>query len=311
MESVMSPTTKNITTNDRPVRPVPNDGTDACDTPPVTAETKVHVALHDNPGATTTELAKVAGVGRSTAAKILARWAAGGVLIRTAGKDQWTPDTWTISETTEDATTDGDGTADYTRSDSVPHPAPAANDKIETKEDGAFVGTDPAAVAGTSGDDNTADDTEPPEVDPGPTGITSERSLAAVELAPATTDRDDSVDEPDAAPRDSTNGDAAVAPVATADEPVAESSGPSVPAATTTGPKRDRLPKGMLYELVKAYLAERPGDSFGPAKISTDLSRSSGAVSNALDKLVIDGSAIKTCEAPKRFALKSDSAGAE
>jgi hypothetical protein len=77
--------------------------------------------------------------------------------------------------------------------------------------------------------------------------------------------------------------------------------GPSAqdqPAAATA---KDRLPKGGLYELVKNYLAEHPDDSFGPAKIGTDLSRSGGAVSNALEKLVTDGHAIKTCEAPKRF----------
>jgi len=74
------------------------------------------------------------------------------------------------------------------------------------------------------------------------------------------------------------------------------------PSPTPGAPKKVRLPKGGLYDLVKTYLYEHPGESFGPVKIGTDLGRSSGAVNNALERLVINGLATKTCEAPKRFA---------
>ena len=69
---------------------------------------------------------------------------------------------------------------------------------------------------------------------------------------------------------------------------------------------KDRLPKGGLRALVEEYLTEHPGESFGPAKIGKDLGRSGGAVNNALEKLVVDRYAIKTCEAPKRFAINPD-----
>ncbi|HEV7951332.1 MAG TPA: hypothetical protein VGP24_16340, partial [Glaciihabitans sp.] len=63
----MSRTTKTSTTDNRPLRVVTTATADTSDTPPATAETKVHDALRDNPGTTTATLALVAGVGRSTA----------------------------------------------------------------------------------------------------------------------------------------------------------------------------------------------------------------------------------------------------
>ena len=79
---------------------------------------------------------------------------------------------------------------------------------------------------------------------------------------------------------------------------------PAVAESTDTAPTdKDRLRKGGLRALVEEYLTTHPGESFGPAKIGKDLVRSGGAVNNALEKLVADGYAIKTCEAPKRFAI--------
>jgi hypothetical protein len=72
-------------------------------------------------------------------------------------------------------------------------------------------------------------------------------------------------------------------------------------AATADAPKKARLPKGALYDMVLGFLQTHPGEEFGPAKIGAELVRSSGAVNNALEKLVTNGLATKTCEAPKRF----------
>ncbi|MEU4252459.1 hypothetical protein AB0F15_34155 [Amycolatopsis sp. NPDC026612] len=177
------------------------------DTKPETAETKVRRALEANPGTTAAKLASAAGVGRSTATKILSRWANEGVVTRTTGKDQSVPVTWTITTTVQEAEA-APGDADEGIADSSP-----------------------------------------------------------------TTDLDSH----------DTTGQAT----------------PEVPTADT--PKQERLPKGALYELVREFLHEHPGEEFGPVKIGTELSRSSGAVNNALEKLVTNGVATKTCEAPKRF----------
>ncbi|UOX88414.1 hypothetical protein MUY14_43175 [Amycolatopsis sp. FBCC-B4732] len=96
-------------------------------------------------------------------------------------------------------------------------------------------------------------------------------------------------------------------------EPDAQEPGPSPvpdpdvaacdPATPGVTPKKDRLPKGGLYDMVLGFLQAHPGEEFGPAKIGVELVRSSGAVNNALEKLVTNGLATKTCEAPKRFTI--------
>jgi len=179
------------------------------DTKPDTAETKVRRALEADPGTTAAVLATAAGVGRSTATKILSRWAAEGVVTRSDGKDQSVPVTWTWG-------------------------AHAADDPFEVEE------TDNA-----DGQETVSSPVPTPD--------------------PITTDP------------------------AVLDTPTTEASA------------KDRLPKGALYELVKEFLHKHPGEEFGPAKIGTELVRSSGAVNNALEKLVTNGLATKTCEAPKRF----------
>jgi predicted transcriptional regulator len=177
---------------------------------PETAESKVRRALEAAPATTAIKLASAAGVGRSTATKILSRWAAEGLVTRTNGKDQSVPVTWTwggdaAEETLEAAETNED--ADERKPDLSLLPAP---------------GPVPAAL-----------------------------------------------------------GD---------------------PAAQTS--KKERLPKGALYELVREFLHEHPDEEFGPAKIGAELERSSGAVNNALEKLVTNGLATKTHEAPKRFTSR-------
>ncbi len=194
---------------------------------PETAEPKVRRALEANPGTTAATLASAAGVGRSTATKILSRWAAEGLVTRTAGKDQSVPVTWTLrdddqnDETAEVATTEGAA-------------ADTANQRTE----------DPTA------------ETDAREVDPSP--VTD--SDVSADCAPATSE-----------------------------------------AAMADAPTKERLPKGALYDMVLGFLQAHPGEEFGPAKIGAELVRSSGAVNNALEKLVTNGLATKTCEAPKRF----------
>ena len=68
--------------------------------------------------------------------------------------------------------------------------------------------------------------------------------------------------------------------------------------------KPARLAPGGLRGMVEDYLRDHPGEEFGPTAIARALGgKSSGAVSNALDKLVEDKTAVKTKESPRRFAL--------
>ncbi|MEU6786978.1 hypothetical protein ABZ912_47975 [Nonomuraea angiospora] len=73
----------------------------------------------------------------------------------------------------------------------------------------------------------------------------------------------------------------------------------SVQDARTTGTVRH----GALRDRVLAHLTEHPGKEFTPYEIGRVLDSSSGAVANALDRLVSLGQAELTCERPRRFAL--------
>jgi predicted transcriptional regulator len=201
--------------------------TSSTDAQPETAEPKVRRALEANPGATTAALASTAGVGRSTASKLLSRWAAEGLVNRTTGKDQSVPVTWTLRNHDQN-----DETAE------VETTGEAAAETVDQRSE------DPT----TEADAREGDPSPVPGSDVG----------AACASAPS--------------------GD-----------------------ATADAPKKERLPKGALYDMVLGFLQAHPGEEFGPAKIGAELVRSSGAVNNALEKLVINGLATKTREAPKRF----------
>ncbi|SEN78636.1 hypothetical protein [Nonomuraea pusilla] len=65
----------------------------------------------------------------------------------------------------------------------------------------------------------------------------------------------------------------------------------------------DMVRAGALRDMVHAHLIEFPDKDFTPYEIGRVLDRSSGAVANALDRLVSLGDAVLTCERPRRFAL--------
>ncbi|SEB46552.1 hypothetical protein SAMN04489727_1969 [Amycolatopsis tolypomycina] len=272
---------KNTATTNRPLHAV--SGTN--DAP--TTEDKVRAVLAAKPGSTTAELAIAAGVGRSTAAKILARWDRDGAATRAAGDGPRKPDTWTLvpSDT---------GTTASEPQDTLPDAAARAD-----SEDKAA----PADVAAIEETEPISDDGEGPASDETATDDSGSRTdatvVAVADGAPALATEDDSRQENHTrSPEAPVNDDKLSAAV--------DSPGSSVVSAEAASTGKDRLAKGALRGLVEEYLAERSGESFGPAQIGKDLGRSGGAVNNALEKLVADGYAIKTCEAPKRFTINPE-----
>jgi hypothetical protein len=83
----------------------------------------------------------------------------------------------------------------------------------------------------------------------------------------------------------------------TTDGPDQASSDPA-PDDETTAEKAARLAPGGLRGIVEDYLRDHPTDELGPAKIGRELGRSSGAVANALDRLVKDGYALMVYPRP-------------
>jgi hypothetical protein len=268
------------------LRPVPDP-----DTAPVaagrTTEDKLWAALHAHPNSTAADLSTTAGIGKSTAAKILARLAGEGSVTRTSGiadGGRRAADLWAI-------TTAADTTAD-SPADTV------APDRVEQDDVDPVVVDDPATADNPEATHTTpADGVHPEPTDPTPT-----------DDAPASADT-----EPDTATAPDVQGAAAPEVAATvAAEPVTD---PTVStaeggasAATADGDgagvKAARLAPGALRGMVDDHLRDHPGQEFSPVEIARELGgKSTGAVSNALDKLVEDKIAVQTKDRPRRYAL--------
>jgi hypothetical protein len=68
------------------------------------------------------------------------------------------------------------------------------------------------------------------------------------------------------------------------------------------------LGKNELRDIVRGFLAEHPGHEFTAGDISKEINRSSGAISNALNKLVISGDAVLACPAPMKYSAPEKAA---
>ncbi|MCE7009922.1 MarR family transcriptional regulator [Kibdelosporangium philippinense] len=197
-------------------------------------EDKLWKALRAHPNHTTTQLSVIAGIGKSTAGKILARWANEGSATRTSGTaegNRRAADLWSITEA-------NDVSADQL--------APAVEQQ-------------PLASTPEQNDEGLGNDTADEVEDV------------------AVTDAADSSDTDMKSEPDDSAGEA-----------------PS---------KQLRLPPGGLRGLVEDWLRDHPTEEFSPNKIGKELTRSAGAVHNALEKLVHDGYAVRTSDRPKRYTL--------
>jgi predicted transcriptional regulator len=206
-------------------------------------EDKLWAALHTNPNSTAADLSAAAKIGKSTAQKILVKWAGDGSVTRTPGiadGGRRAADVWSITE-----------------ADSATAPDTASNGG-STVTDGA-----------------------PPD----------ERTVVE-----------------DAAPAHTTPDEPTITPASTEQTELGDGVAPDDAPETASGEekaeKAERLAPGALRGMVEDWLRDHPGEQAGPTKIAKDLGgKSSGAVSNALDKLVADGVAAKTQDTPRRFGL--------
>jgi hypothetical protein len=274
--SSRSRTTTSTTGSARTLRSVPEQTVAAkvrTDT-----EDKLWEALHANPNSATTDLSGAAKIGKSTAQKILVKWAGDGSVTRTAGIAEGgrrAADLWAITE------------VDTTPADPPPVDTTAAED--------ADTHAEPVAPDATDADDSAVTEEDPVEqtetAADGAQDPADAAEAAPVEAKPVVAE----VSDPTAA-----NG-ADGADGATTDGDTTTEVG-----ADATGEKKARLAPGGLRGMVEDYLRDHPGEQFGPTAIANALGgKSSGAVSNALDKLVEGGVAAKTQDKPRRFALAS------
>ncbi|MFF0493357.1 hypothetical protein A5780_37815 [Nocardia sp. 852002-20019_SCH5090214] len=108
---------------------------------------------------------------------------------------------------------------------------------------------------------------------------------------------------------------APAAPAAPAKKPAAaRKSRKAAPADTGNGEAPlEKLPSGGLRGMVEDFMRDNPGKSVSPTAVKNALDEihaprtlSSGAINNALEKLTADGVTVRTCDAPKRWALAAD-----
>ncbi|RSM34922.1 MarR family transcriptional regulator [Amycolatopsis balhimycina DSM 5908] len=240
-------------------------------------EDKLWEALHAAPNSTAADLSAAAKIGKSTAQKILVKWAADGSVTRTAGIAEGgrrAADLWAIAEvdttqadptSVDTAAAEDSDTTDTTQAETVASDAPDADDSAVTEED-------PVEQADTAADgaQDPADSDDAAPVDAEPVVAEVNDPTAANGADGATTDGDTTTEY----------------------------------GADATDEKKARLAPGGLRGMVEDYLRDHPGEQFGPTAIANALGgKSSGAVSNALDKLVEGGVAAKTQDKPRRFAL--------
>ena len=270
-----------ITTPDQPPTA---DVAETSPTPPrAGAADKLMAAIRTHPESTSAALAAAAGIGRSTAAKLLVRWAADNLVTRTttptSGQPGRGPERWSLPNPTTGPNT---ATAD-----------PATADPDLATDEGAE-----STVHGSAGEQTTDDDPRA-HPDGGPPSsiaadvtdkIDATSGVAEIADTAAATSAQDQEPDPEVASRPHDDSPT--------EGPV---SGP--PRAVSDAGRGPRLPSGGLRGLVEDYLREHPDGAFGPSQIGKELSRSGGAVANALVKLVDAGCAVIVHDKPRRYQL--------
>ncbi|MCY9785167.1 MarR family transcriptional regulator [Nocardiopsis sp. EMB25] len=229
---------------------------------------------------TVTELAEVAGVGRSTLGKHLPALEKDGLAVRTpGGRDgrRRLPDTWQATSTEGDTTNDDGGeepevdSADTVPAESAPAPDTASEPVTPTPQ-----AREEESVPQTRTGEAPVEETPNEEV----ATMTSQTPDVPAQPAP-------------------TQNTPATSPTPRAASPRAHvTTTPDVnPVSGST-----RLAPGELKLMVRAILDSSPGEEFTATMISHLLQgRSIGAIQNNLARLAKDGYAVQTCDRPRRY----------
>ncbi|MEV6256918.1 hypothetical protein AB0L97_27075 [Nocardia sp. NPDC051911] len=227
-------------------------------------------ALGSNPGSTTAALADAAGIGVSTARRLLTGWeTAGAAWSATDPASPRVAKTWTAGSAEPEPAAD---------------PEPATPDPATTES----ATPEPAAPQSVTPEPAPAEPAAPESVSPEPAAPAEEAALAdpVPDSAPETVV---------AAPMGDDSAEPAPAVPVPADDAAAANAESTV----------ERLPAGALRGQVDDFLRDNPGKEFTPHQIGKELGRSSGAVHNALVTLTKNGIARQTSAAPKKFTLAS------
>jgi len=249
-------------------------------TAPDTAATRgVWAALVAQPGSTVASLADAAGISRPTAAKALASLEKAGLVTRTEGGREGSkrlPDQWQPIPTEESDLPDG-GAAD------VPDPVPT--EMLPVVE---------AGEAATQEKDEPERGENPELADARPAEQPEAEEVESAKQAGTPEDG-----ERESADSGESNRRRKCRAPAPAEKPAATT------AQADTG--KSRLGSGQLRDMVLQFLRDHPEGDFSPTAMGKVLARSSGAISNACDRLHADGAITRTSDKPRKFRIAAKS----
>ncbi|MER6074766.1 helix-turn-helix domain-containing protein [Streptomyces sp. NPDC001817] len=253
------------------------------------------VTLTDNDEATTAELARAAGLGRSTTGKALATLEEKGLATRTPGGHDGprrTPDRWRAAPAPWTSNSDDASAQDATPTDSEPsttHTSESQASHPDNESTPAAITTDSEA---SSIDDEASVTTASVADSPHDTSHQGGKQPTEDVENEADAHRTGSNDGPEPENAPGQVGQANL------EQPTA------APATAAIRPgERKRLAPGALRQLVIDHLQAHPDGAFTATKISRVIEKSSGAIANALDKLVKDGIAEQTSDRPRTYRM--------
>ncbi len=257
--------------------PVPAPVAPAADHSPAAA---VLAALSAEPaGATVTVIAARAGISTAAARQALIAHEKNGTATRIKGSrpgiaDTWTPAAPPAAPPAEDPDTDAD----------------AGRSAAEPSGSAADAGQPGPAPAGGTPEGGEPESGTAQEPDPAVTAEAAGNVLAIAQAA-------------DQAERALAAGDlpAALAALDAAREQAA--SGRRVLKAAASGRHAPATRPGALRDLVEEHLRKFPDAAFTPHQVGKVLTRSAGAVANALDKLTALGTAQMVTDKPRTYRL--------
>ncbi|MER6385001.1 hypothetical protein ABT274_34735 [Streptomyces sp. NPDC001127] len=251
--------------------------------------------------ATAAELALAAGLGRSTTGKALVTLEEHGLAIRTPGGHDGprrTPDRWRVAPTSESTTGDAASDPDPVSAE----PAEAAATALES-------------IADSTGSENASADEAPSiaSAAPEPGDNHADGSVAVADAAPEATAPDTEQNEDggngDKPHAEDTNGDPTSEDSPAAQADLEQRTTAPVEASTLPGGKK-RLAPGALRQMVIDHLSAHPGQAFTATGISRVIEKSSGAIANALARLVRENIAEQVSDRPRAYRLVTPQADA-
>jgi len=247
----------------------------------------VLAALSAEPaGATVAVIAGHAGISTAAARQALLAHEKAGTVTRVKGSRPGIADTWKPAAPPA-ATGDEAPPADAPGTDSTTEAAPPAAEPVGSTADAGQPAPAPAVGTAEGGEADASTAREP---DPAVTAEAAGNVLAIAQAA-------------DEAGRALAAGDlpAALAALDAAREQAA--CGRRVLKAAASGRHAPATRPGALRDLVEEHLRKFPGTAFTPHQVGKVLTRSAGAVANALDKLTALGTAQMITDKPRTYRL--------